>query len=171
MKAHIDEPVKVGDILRVVRVVPSQDGYRYVILDFANGYEVAALRARNSEIIRAHDHFQEVTKKLLLEKDAKIAELEKTAAFDHEMIQREIETGAFLINGHLATIDRQAAYIKKLEEAFLHMKGLQIWDEIDREQLREHEKDVDLPWMHAKEKAEKVEAGAREALKELKKKS
>ena len=48
----------------------------------------------------------------------RIAELEKAAAFDHAMIQREIETGAFLINGHLATIDRQAAYIKRLEGAF-----------------------------------------------------
>jgi hypothetical protein len=48
---------------------------------------------------------------------------------------------------------------------------LQIWDKIDRKQLREHEKDVDLPWMPAKEKAEKMEAGAHKALEELKKKS
>ncbi|MDD4479660.1 MAG: hypothetical protein PHD64_11500 [Mesotoga sp.] len=93
MKAHIDEPVKVGDILRVARIVPSQDGCGYVILNFAKGYEIVALQAR-------------------------IAELEKAEAFDHAMVQREIETVAFSINGHLATIDRQAAYIKRLEGAF-----------------------------------------------------
>ncbi len=93
----------------------------------------------------------------------RIAELEKAAAFDHAMIQREIETGAFLINGHLATIDRQAAYIKRLEEAFMiaHVKVLALLEPHCGETI-----------IHNSPKTlSEYEQEAREALEELRRKS
>ena len=61
----------------------------------------------------------------------------------------------------------KAAYIERLEKEFLAAKGALIWEEIDREQLKEHYKDVDLPWMSAKEKGERIARGAQDALEKI----
>jgi len=61
----------------------------------------------------------------------------------------------------------KAAYIDRLEKEFLAAKGALIWEEIDREQIKEHYKDVDLPWMSAKEKGERIERESQAALEKI----
>lgn len=71
----------------------------------------------------------------------------------------------------LLQLREQMALIEKLEAAYLQAKQSLIWEEIDRDQLNLHYKDVKAPWtswMSSREKGELARAKARAALEKIK---
>ena len=57
----------------------------------------------------------------------------------------------------IAEIKQQAAYVARLEAAYLAARRTIEWDAIDRDELNRHYTNISAPWMDAKTKGDLIE--------------